>query len=237
MRSNNRAPHGSVADKAPYEALTGLPLDPSDEHPFVCVAFSHIPKEKQRKSDLSQPRADKGHFLGHVPDTKGYYILTNPGNNVRISRDVVFWENDFEDIDVGLELPMASPAGQVKVETGQDLDEPISTRSPETHQEKSLERPIRNKRLPVRYRDNFATASIAQVLMAAAEPDLKGHANAMESDKAKEWQAAEDEELETLQDAKTWEIAEVPEKAHVLNSNRPLLSSTCSRRTSTSAKP
>jgi len=56
---------------------------------FGCLAFVHIPKEKQKKLDY---RATPGIFIGYSISPKQYFIYDPLGNTLHRSRDVVFSE-------------------------------------------------------------------------------------------------------------------------------------------------
>ena len=85
----NRTPTQSVVGKTPYEAWHGR--KPIVKHLclFRCLAFFHVPKEKQQKLDY---RATPGIFVGYGISTKQYFVYDPLAKTLHRSRDVVFRE-------------------------------------------------------------------------------------------------------------------------------------------------
>jgi len=85
----NRTPTRSVVGKTPYEAWHGR--KPSLKHlrVFGCLAFVHVPKEKQKMLD---DRATPGIFIRYSISTKQYFVYDPLARTLHRSRDVVFRE-------------------------------------------------------------------------------------------------------------------------------------------------
>ena len=178
-RSTNNAPSASVST-TPYTVLTGRKPNLSNEHPFGCVVYRHVPKEDRTKS-LATSKGQKGIYLGHARNTKAFKIATFEGGRRKFcdSRDVVFWDNRrFHDDDDDVKsakkssrtrAPPTSPASIALPPSGATTPEipstPARTPTPveSDHDDEQPEapeaipfstRPRRDIRLPARYRDS-----------------------------------------------------------------------------------
>jgi len=85
----NRTPTRLVVGKTPYEAWHGRKPFLKHLHVFGCLAFVHVPKEKQNKLDY---RATPGIFVGYSISTKQYLVYDPLAKTLHRCRDVVFRE-------------------------------------------------------------------------------------------------------------------------------------------------
>jgi hypothetical protein len=85
----NRTPMGSIVGKTPYEAWHGRRPLLKHLRVFGCLAFIHVPKEKQKKLDY---RATPGIFVGYSISTKQYFVYDPLARTLHRSRDVVLRE-------------------------------------------------------------------------------------------------------------------------------------------------
>lgn len=86
----NRSPTKVLTNSTPYEEWNGRPPNLSYLKVFGCVVMAQIPKEQRRKLDYN---SSKDIFLGYSDITKGYRIFDTKTNKVKISRNVILFEN------------------------------------------------------------------------------------------------------------------------------------------------
>lgn len=91
----NRSPHRSV-NGVPEELWSNKKIDLSHLKVFGCLAHSHVPEQQRRKFDAkSKPYT----FVGYCEETKGYRLFDRESKKIIKSRNVIFYENQF-DMDV-----------------------------------------------------------------------------------------------------------------------------------------
>lgn len=84
----NRVGKSTINGKTPYEVFYSRdPFDVRFLRPFGCKVIIQIPKEKRKKFD---PRGESGIFLGYQPHTKGYKVILDSDNTIRVSCNVQF---------------------------------------------------------------------------------------------------------------------------------------------------
>ena len=88
----NRLPTPFLHDLSPYEALFHFHPNLSHLRVFGCLAYASTITSHRKKLD---PRARKCMFLGFHPGTKGFLLFDLSTRQIFVSRDVVFYENDF----------------------------------------------------------------------------------------------------------------------------------------------
>jgi Reverse transcriptase (RNA-dependent DNA polymerase)/gag-polypeptide of LTR copia-type/GAG-pre-integrase domain/Integrase core domain len=89
----NRSPSRTLNNITPYEAWHGQKPSINHLRVFGCLAWVHIPKAKRQKLD---PKATLGIFVGYSAESKAYRIFDPKAGVIKISRDVQFLENRFE---------------------------------------------------------------------------------------------------------------------------------------------
>ncbi|CAH9092150.1 unnamed protein product [Cuscuta epithymum] len=88
----NRLPTPTLHQKSPFEVIYHSKPDLHSLKPFGCLAYSSTLSSGRSKLDS---RANKCIFLGFKTGTKGYILYDIHHNNVFLSRNVTFCENDF----------------------------------------------------------------------------------------------------------------------------------------------
>jgi hypothetical protein len=68
----NKSPHRSVKDKAPYEAWSGLKPEVTHFHIFGSHAWAQIPSEKRKVLD---PQRTECIFVRYPDGVKGYRLI------------------------------------------------------------------------------------------------------------------------------------------------------------------
>ena len=91
--SRNRSPTTAVQCMTPYEWFYGKKPDVSKFTVFGCTAYAHISKEQRRKWDVKSERCI---FIGYSIHSKGYRLWNPKAKRIHISRDVIFFEQDFD---------------------------------------------------------------------------------------------------------------------------------------------
>ena len=85
----NKTPTAVVHGVTPEERFIGRKLDLSHLKVFGCIAYVHILDELCGKLD---PKAEKCVFVGYSLEQKGYRCYNPVTRELRVSRDVVFYE-------------------------------------------------------------------------------------------------------------------------------------------------
>ena len=90
----NRLPMVVLENKSPYHCLFGAHPSYHDLRVFGCVCYVHIDRSLRNKF---QDKAQKCRFVGYADDYKGYRCYDPTNKRIRISRNVVFDEQNFDD--------------------------------------------------------------------------------------------------------------------------------------------
>ena len=88
----NRIPSAAMSFKIPYELLYKCKPDFSILKVFGCLCFASTITNNRNKFDS---RSRKCIFLGFKNGVKGYVVLNTKSREVFISRDVIFHERTF----------------------------------------------------------------------------------------------------------------------------------------------
>ena len=101
---HNRSPTTALKDQTPFERLFGRRPDISQLKVFGCVSYLHVPGNQRRKLD---PKAHKAIFVGYPPGVNGYKLYDLEKKKFVVSRDVQFFEDNFDHFKEG-------PPGEMK---------------------------------------------------------------------------------------------------------------------------
>ena len=101
----NRSPTTALKDQTPFESLFGRRPDISQLKVFGCVSYLHVPDNQHRKLDA---KAHKAIFVGYPPGVKGYKLYDMEKKKFIVSRDVRFFEDNFDHFKEGPPVDMKS---------------------------------------------------------------------------------------------------------------------------------
>ena len=90
---HNRSPTRALKDKTPFESLSGRRPDISQLKVFGCVRYVHVPNNQRRKLDA---KSHKAIFIGYPPGVQGYKLYDLEKKKFVVSRDVQFFEDNFD---------------------------------------------------------------------------------------------------------------------------------------------
>ena len=93
---HNRSPTTALKDETPFERLFGRRPDIFHLRVFGCVSYVHVPDGQRRKLDA---KACKSIFVGYPPGVKGYKLYDLEKKKFVVSRDVQFFEQNFDHFD------------------------------------------------------------------------------------------------------------------------------------------
>jgi hypothetical protein len=85
----NKSPHCILKNMTPEEAFSGKKPIVENLRIFGCPVYSHIPKDKRNKLELSRK---KGIFMGYSESSKAYRIYIPEQHKIEVSKDVTFNE-------------------------------------------------------------------------------------------------------------------------------------------------
>ena len=102
---HNRSPTTALNDQTPFECLFGRRPDISQLKVSGCVSYVHISDNQRRKLDV---KAHKAIFVGYPPGVKGYKLYDLEKKKFAISRDVQFFEDNFDHFKDGPPVDMKS---------------------------------------------------------------------------------------------------------------------------------
>lgn len=89
----NRSVSAAIAKNIPQQKWSDDKINLSNLRIFGCRAVAYVPKEKRKKWDS---KTKEYIFVGYCEDTKGYRLLESDSLRLIKSRDVTFFENDFQ---------------------------------------------------------------------------------------------------------------------------------------------
>ena len=223
----NRSPTIALDGGIPEEVWTGKNLNYSHLKIFGCEAFIHIPKENRTKLD---DKSMKCIFLGYADEDFGYRLWDPVKHKIIRSRDVIFNESEMFKRTVGeLEVkkvidrfeeqqenipPMQENGQQIQEQKGQQvendeqqeegiLQEPLQEIQPDNAPPQLVRRSSRPHKPSQRY-----PPSNYILLTDEGEPNCFQEACKVEH--SKEWKKAMEEEMNSLQENKTWELVNLP---------------------------
>ena len=197
----NRSYQRRTASTA-YELFTGIKPDMGNIHQFglPCLIYNEGSKQKL------QTRGKEGKYLGINQRSKCHYIL-NQQNKVKTSRNVIFLNQPSDEPD---EI-IISPETANKENTMAGDDSPSSElqdSAPETTI--AEKRPQRDIQPPKHFKDYYLTANVDYAY--AVIPTIPTtYEEAIKSEDAEKWKAAMDNEIQSLNHNKTWDVIPLPE--------------------------
>ena len=93
---HNQSPRAALKDETPFQRLFGRRPYISNLRVFGCVSYVHVPDSQRRKLD---GKAHRTIFVGYPPGVKGYKLYNLEKTKFTVSRDVEFFEENFDHFD------------------------------------------------------------------------------------------------------------------------------------------
>jgi len=199
---------------------------------FGINAYSLVPKQQRKKWDT---KSRKGYFVGYSETSKGYRIWYKENNEVSLSRDVIFKDenvvndqlvkcsnnlNDSNNIDV-LSLHKDNPLEHSNKSEGDEvMENEFGSVSVDDNENQELEqgngsnvnvynlRDRSNIKKPLRY-DKSAFFVV--------ESDSVNFKEAVESQNSEKWMEAMNNEMESLEQNGTWSLVKLPKDRTIVN--------------------
>ena len=231
----NRCPTRALVTITPQEAWSGRKPCISHMRVFGCVAYAKVPDAKRGKLDA---KGTKCLFLGYCEGTKAYRLMCLETKKIIRSRNVVFVE-DSTSVGQSLEMSPSgsnempslvlvdesskptpssdSKEGDSKKEEPVDVESitPSPTPTPSGDEYKGSTQepqyPRRERRLPGEWWKNHILPQheVERANVATLEDPLN-MCEGMRSEDASKWEAAMQEEYDSLMANGTWELAPLP---------------------------
>lgn len=180
----NRFPTQALGDLTPYEAWHGRKPNVSHLKTFGCIGYAFVPAELRRKLD---EKSQKCIFVGYSKETKGYRLFDPISENLVISRDVIFNEQDAWNWDDVPQPKYMLDVGDMEPTTSLEVP---TTESPPDSPPRSLA-------------EIYESCQYASL---ASEPGCFEEAINNE-----EWCVAMEAEIKAIERNHTWSLVELPE--------------------------
>lgn len=231
----NMLPSRSI-EKTPHELWFGKKPDYRNLHRFGCAAFVHVPKVKRTKLE---PKAIKLTFVGYSDHHKAFRFIDQATNEVVISRDARFVEEE-EEADIQRSQPSPTVVVEYESVTTQDTPDEDDASADESDDESTVEEEetptdsdssLYDSTCEIEEDEEVNTAEIATPRRSSRStkgmlperyremtgmvrrviPEPRTYKEAIESPEAKLWIAAMDEEIKSLTENHTWTLTNLPE--------------------------
>lgn len=199
----NRLLHRNTTEKlTPYEIFTGRKPHVGNMKLYGSEVYYKVPECHRSTQDS---KGKKGKLVGYTED--GYRILSEDGKIV-ISRDVRFID-DTSCIRIGDNDSDSEKGSEVK-----EFNTESDNEGKENSDEKKKQRPVRERKPPVRYGfDEY----VVSVNYASITDVPENYQEAIESPEANEWLKAMNEEIKCVNELETWCLVEKPINQKVLD--------------------
>ena len=231
----NRCPTRALVTITPQEAWSGRKPCIAHMRVFGCIAYAKVPDAKRGKLDA---KGTKCLFLGYCEGTKAYRLMCIETRKIIRSRDVVF-DEDSTSVGHGLEMcpsgsretpslvlvdesskptPSSASDGDSKTEESVDDEEDVAaspTSSPSEGEGAGSTQepryPRRDRRPPGEWwKNHILPQHKEERANVATLEDPLNVCEAMRSEDASKWEAAMQEEYDSLMANGTWELASLP---------------------------
>ena len=214
----NRGPSVPLGNGIPEEAWSGKQVNLSFLHIFGCVSYVHINSAERTKLDAKSLKCT---FIRYGGDNFGYRFWDEKNRKVIRSRDVIFNKKvlykDRNSVSNGVssepeivELEDVTSSGGSR-EVHVDHDQVVNKNEPFTLGPVPLRRSTRDCRSP----DRYSPLNFYLFLTYSGEPESYAEAN--RSEHRDKWQAAMDDEMDSLKANDTWELVKLPEGKQALH--------------------
>ncbi|MEL7342345.1 MAG: reverse transcriptase domain-containing protein, partial [Bacteroidota bacterium] len=229
---HNRSPTSAIKDQTPFERLFGIKPDISNLRVFGCVAYMHVPDSQRKKLDA---KARRTIFIGYPPGVKGYKLYDLEKGAFFISRNVKFFEDQFNEsrdesesyqfLPASSILPEADEEAeiipQVPIDAGnaEPVGEPQVPLRRQTFEDAFMEQvsqlgPVRQRRPPARYDEECLLMD--SLTTEIDEPNSVEEA--LHGEHSVQWKEAMQSEYSSLLKNETWELVPPPERTNVVGS-------------------
>lgn len=224
----NRSPTTSLDGGIPEKVWTGKELYYSHLKVFGCEAYVHISKEQRSKLD---EKSLKCIFLGYADNELGYRLWDPIKRRIIRSRDVIFNEGQmFKNTDKSVEMQkFVEIIGQQEAQqenmpplqeaTAGNNNQPLrhngneEQQEVETVQEPLQEIPVRRSTRPQKVSQRYP---LSNYILLTDEGEPSCFQEACQDEHSKEWQKAMEDEMDSLQENRTWELVKLPKKRKAL---------------------
>eukprot|EP00253_Pinus_taeda_P003789 PITA_03789 len=187
-------------NKVPEEAWSGRKQGVTHMKAFGCVAYAHIPDQLRKKFDS---KGEKCIFIRYSEESKAYRLYNPSTKKFFVSRDVQFIEE--EAWDGSIERTVNVKSSLSHDEDDQEITEiHPQTAAPTQGQQET----------PLRRNEN-ASSSTSQGGNSSASSSACTP-NERYAIKDRKWIEAMDEEINTIERNKTWDLVELPKVKEVI---------------------
>ena len=216
----------------PHECFYGKKPNVSNFKVFGCTAYMHISREQRRKWDV---KSVKCIFIGYSINSKGYRLWDPKAKRIHMSRDVIFFEEDFDgrisfsqSLKGNSQSDIVLPSTTILNETDDQevvINQDNIARDNDENNEEQREIPRRSTRNNKAHeRNDFLTGNLWEVdeALYSCVDDVMGEPRtvkeALESPDKSKWKEALDIEYKSLVDYNTWELVEPPIGQNIVDS-------------------
>lgn len=217
----NRTQSCLVRDKSPFEMWCNKKPNVSNLRVFGCICYARVPGSI-RANKLDDKRV-KCKFVGYTD--QGYRLWNNNENKIIHSRNVIFDESNLSMTSKNQMLNERVEAyeNESDNEYEEENKEETNEKEEEVNVDENTEvnevsnRPQRERKIPAHFENFQIDLGCLALLSASNVPET--YAAAIKSKQSENWKQAMDEELNALEENKTWTLVEKPEHGTII-SNR-----------------
>lgn len=229
----NRSP-SSCSGRTPEEIWSAKIPDIRHVRVFGCKAMVHVPKVKRRKFD---PKSKSHILIGYCNASKAYRLYDPVSRNITVSRDVIFFEEQFDGERISQEkFPEFDQFKFILSENSNEVEETTSgtedehdeasetwfDTSEENQSEQDYDDQITEEEVPTfeenlqplrrstRVRNQVEFFGCISNVVEATNCEPKTMEEALSSKNAERWRNAMKEELQSLMENRTWTLVELP---------------------------
>jgi transposase len=208
-----------VDDKTPFELWHGKTATTTHLKIFGTECYVHIPKQCRRKLDA---KAVKGYLVGYTDDHHGYRVYLSGDDDVVLSRDVMFLNEDVSvcdnsnvsegedivtdaeyDANIQFDNKMEDVAGNMQNDPNQQAEDTVDPHNSHILRDRQLMR---------------RPAHLEDYAMIATGIEPISYTEAMQSSDSSNWQHAMYDEMSSLMENGTWTLVNKPRDRPIVNS-------------------
>lgn len=201
-----------VTNITPFEVWNKRKPDLKHIQVFGTKVFAHIPKTNRRKLDI---KAKELTFVGYAENIKAYRLLDTVTDNIVISRDVIFLNNE-QTVEINFKEEKTSNQDlddkineDIEIKIDQEYDEECTFDNADSEKENDQNNQLRrskreSKGLPPQRYGHTANIAVSNI----EEPDT--FESAISGSMKSSWVKAMNNEMKSLMDANTWTLVDLP---------------------------